>query len=131
MRFNRVSFCLLCAMVFLGCINPRISTLTPETLPRNSSNLYPVEIVWESNSGTVKSETVKPVVWVGSNTYPMEKLLAEDGKWVKNRWHTLIPVDPQQNEVSYLVKVDWKQSAISAAPGNSLRTEKRLLRIKD
>ena len=132
MKFIRVCICFFCVLVFLGCVYHEISTLTPVGLPRHTSGLYPLEIIWESNSVKVQPKTVKPVVLVGTNTYPMQKLLAADGKWVENRWQTLIPVGPQQNELRYRVKVNWKQSRVGPAPtGNSQITEERILRIND
>ena len=131
MKFVRFIFCLVGVLVFLGCVYHEIDILTSRALPRNSSGFYPVEIIWESNSATVQRKTVRPVVLVGTNIYPMQKLLAENGKWVENRWQTLVPVDSQQNEVRYRVKVNWQQSAISAPTGNSQITEERVLRIND
>jgi len=132
MKFIRFWLCLLGVTVFLGCVYHEISNLTPAELPRNSSGFYPVEIIWESNSATVQSKAVKPVVLVGTNLYPMQKLVAADGKWVENRWQTLVPVGPQQNELRYRVKVNWKQPSVGPAPtGNSQITEERILRIND
>ena len=132
MKFIRFWFCLLGVSIFSGCVYHEISNLTPVELPRNSSGFYPVEIIWESNSPTVQPKGIKPVVLVGANIYPMQKLLAADGKWVENRWQTLIPVGPQQNELRYRVKVNWNQSSFGSAPkGNSQITEERTLRIND
>ena len=131
MKFIGVVFGLLGAAAFLGCVYHEINTLTPSALPRDSSGLYPVEIIWESNSATVQPETVKPVVLVSTNKYPMQKLLAANGKWVKNRWYTLVPVGSQQNEVRYRVKVNWQQGSGSAPAGNSQITEVRILKIND
>jgi uncharacterized protein YceK len=89
-------------LVLSGCTTSSVTNLTTTRHPRNPSNLYPVEFVWDSNQQTVIAESIKPYVVVGYEFYPMRPSLG-----ISNRWETVIPVGPDKKSVFYHFKVDY------------------------
>ena len=86
MKAGRV-ICLLSASLLVGCVQTTITNLTPHRMPRSNTGFYPVEMIWESNQAALRRETVKPVVMVGTNAYPMKRTLL-----LTNRWETRVPI---------------------------------------
>ena len=126
MKIGRVIFCLLSLFLFVGCIHQKITNLTPGVLPRNTSGFYPVEIIWESNQPTVRHETVKPQVMIGTNSFAMKNT-----QLMTNRWEALVPIGPAANELRYRIKVNWKYNAIPVPSANSQLSEEFILRINN
>jgi hypothetical protein len=91
------------ALVLGGCATSHITSLTVTRQPRNSTGMYPVEFVWESNQQTLVAGSIKPYVVVGFDFYPMRPSLG-----ISNRWETVIPVPPDKNTVTYHFKVDYE-----------------------
>mgnify|MGYP001179849852 FL=1 len=126
MKIGRVIFCLLSLFLLVGCIHQKITNLTPGALPRNNSGFYPVEIIWESNQHTVRHETVKPHVMIGTNSFAMKHT-----QLMTNRWEALVPVGPAANELRYRIKVNWQYNAVPVPAANSQLSEEFLLRINN
>jgi len=126
MKISRIIFCLLSLFLCVGCIQQRITNLTPGALPRNTSGFYPVEIIWESSQPTVRHETVKPQVMIGTNSFAMKNT-----QLMTNRWEALVPVGPAANELRYRIKVNWKYNAIPVPAANSQLSEEFILRINN
>ena len=116
--------CLL--LLGVGCTHSRITNLTPANLPRNTTGFYPVEMIWENNTHTLRHESVKPMVMVGTQVYPMKRT-----PLVTNRWETLVPVPAEASELRYRIKVNWEYNAVPVPDANSQRSEEFLLRISD
>ena len=114
--------CLL--LLGMGCTHSRITNLTPANLPRNTTGFYPVEMIWENNTHTLRHESVKPMVMVGTQVYPMKRT-----PLVTNRWETLVPVPVEASELRYRIKVNWEYNAVPVPDANSQRSEEFLLRI--
>jgi hypothetical protein len=116
--------CLL--LLGVGCTHSHITNLTPANLPRNANGFYPVEMIWENNTHTLRHESVKPMVMVGTQVYPMKRT-----PLVTNRWETLVPVPAEASELRYRIKVNWEYNAVPVPDANSQRSEEFLLRISD
>ena len=65
---------LLLAFFCVGCTTSDITNITPSRLQRNTTGLYKVEMIWESNAEALMPETIVGEVQVqGHNaTYPMK-----------------------------------------------------------
>jgi hypothetical protein len=126
MRIGRFIFCLVGLFFVVGCVYQKITNLTPGALPRNASGFYRVEIIWESNQPTVRHETVKPQVMIGTNSFVMENT-----PLMTNRWDAKVPVDSVANELRYRIKVNWQYNAIPVPAANSQLSEEFLLRINN
>ena len=83
-------------------------------------------MIWENNTHTLRHESVKPMVMVGTQVYPMKRT-----PLVTNRWETLVPVPAEASELRYRIKVNWEYNAVPVPDANSQRSEEFLLRISD
>jgi hypothetical protein len=92
----------VCALVLSGCVTSRVTNLTPTRQPRNASGVYPVEFVWDSNQQSLIDGSLKPVVVIGFDQYPMRPALN-----IANRFETVIPVPADKNFTVYHFKVDY------------------------
>ena len=127
MKPVRGIFLVACVLLLgVGCTHSRITNLTPANLPRNTTGFYPVEMIWENNTHTLRHESVKPMVMVGTQVYPMKRT-----PLVTNRWETLVPVSAEASELRYRIKVNWEYNAVPVPDANSQRSEEFLLRISD
>ena len=118
--------CLLGVSLLVGCVQTTITNLTPHRMPRNTTGFYPVEMIWESNQAALRRETVKPVVLVGTNAYPMKRT-----QLLTNRWETLVPIGKQANVLRYRIKVNWQFNAIPVPQANSQLSQEFLLRVEN
>ncbi len=124
MKVGRI-ICLLSVSLLMGCVQTTITNLTPHRMPQNNTGFYPVEMIWESNQTALRRETVKPVVLVGTNAYPMKRT-----QLLTNRWETLVPIGKQANVLRYRIKVNWQFNAIPVPQANSQLSREFLLRVE-
>src|SRR4051812_18230232 len=89
---------LLVPLLFAGC-QATLTNLTPQTRIRNPDNLYMVEVALSSRQQTLRWDSIKPQVVVGSDFYSMRPT-----KLMTNRWEGLIPVPSNVNMVHYRYK---------------------------
>jgi hypothetical protein len=108
-----------------GC-SAHFTNLTPGQLPRNNNNLYPVEVAFQSRQQSLRWDSIKPQVVVGTDLYPMQPV-----QLMRNRWETLIPVPAGSNVVHYRFKFDYQYNAIPARKADSAASTSYTLRITD
>jgi hypothetical protein len=100
------TLCLLALpLLITGCNT--ITNLTPRQHVRNANGLYAFEVKWDSRQQSLRPESLRPSVIIGTETYPMQPV-----PLVKNRWETLVPIAPDQKLVNYRFKFDWEYNAI-------------------
>ena len=75
------------------------------------SNLYPVEVAFNSQQQSLRWETIQPYVLVNGELYPLRPV-----PLVKNRWEGFVPVPPGVNSVDYRFKFDYKYNNIGTPP---------------
>jgi hypothetical protein len=98
-----------------GC-STTITNLTPRQAPRNAKNLYPFEVSLDTTQQSVKDDTVKAYVLVGSDSFPMQRT-----PLLSNRWETLVPAPAGSNFIYYRYKFDYLYRGIpSPKPGSLL-----------
>ena len=85
--------------------------LSPLQQSRNASNLYQVEVAFNSQQQSLRWETIQPYVLVNGELYPLRQV-----PLVKNRWEGFVPVPPGVNAVDYKFKFDYKYNAVGSAP---------------
>jgi hypothetical protein len=91
--------------VFLaGCSS--ITNLTPSQYSRNSTGYYPVEAAWNTHRQAVRPESFKTYVVVGKEALELRPVPK-----VSERWEGVVPVAPDQTEISYQFKFDYKVNA--------------------
>jgi len=106
---------LLSSLLFVGCTTT-ITNLTPSTQKRSPNALYPLEVELDTRDHSIKRETIKPYVLVGSQSYLMQPTLG-----LKNRWETLVPIPADKEYVSYRFKFNYDTRSIpEPSPGSKL-----------
>ena len=100
----------LSVLLLTGCAGT-FTRLTPLQQTRTASNLYPVEVAFNSQQESLRWETIQPYVLVNGELYPLRPV-----PLVKNRWEGFVPVPPGVNSVDYRFKFDYKYNAVGSAP---------------
>lgn len=120
-------FCLLALLPLLlaGCA-AKFTNLTPQRLPRAADNLYPVEVAMNSRQRSMRWDTLRPVVVVGADHYPMQPT-----PLMTNRWETLVPVLPGENLIHYRFRFDYLYTTIPGRKPDSARSPTYQLFIVD
>ncbi len=116
---------LLFVPLLMGC-QATLTNLTPQTRTRNSDNLYMVEVALASRQQTLRWDSIKPQVVVGSDFYPMRPT-----KLMTNRWEGLLPVPSNANVIHYHYKFDFNYNAVGAPRSDSVLSKEYTLRIMD
>lgn len=102
------------ALFLTGC-STTITNLTPSQLPRNPDNLYPFEVTFDTSQKSIREETIRPAVMIGTQLFPMQP-----APMIKNRWEAQVPISASTNHVYYRYKFDYQFERIPT-PGDSSR----------
>jgi hypothetical protein len=92
----------LCLSLLLAGCASQVTNLTPQQQSRNANNLYPVEVSFNSRQETIRWQSIKPKIVVGSEYYDMRPT-----PLMTNRWEGLIQVPPGTSEIRYRYKLDF------------------------
>jgi hypothetical protein len=112
-------------LLLTGCTSV-FTNLTPQTQVRNTNNLYAVECSMNSRQQTLRWDSIRPKILVGTEVYQMRPTLL-----MTNRWEGLVPVSPGTNLVHYRYKFDFDYNAMGGARGDSALSPEYSLRILD
>ncbi|MGZ4987303.1 MAG: hypothetical protein ACXWBP_04605 [Limisphaerales bacterium] len=124
MRKIFLSVLALSTIILAGCSS--ITNLTPSKLPRNPTGFYQVEAAWNSRQRTIRYESMKPIVMVGTDVYEMRRVPR-----VENRWETMIPIAADKDAVRYQFKFDYMVNSIPRALPDSKMSPEYKLQILD
>jgi hypothetical protein len=116
---------LFAPLLLAGC-ETTLTNLTPLQQPRNTNNLYQVEVAMASRQQSLRWDTIRPQIMVGNESYPMRPTTL-----MTNRWEGLIPVSPQTKEVRYRYKFDFTYNTIGKPKPDSALSQEYILRIQD
>lgn len=86
-----------------GCLQTRITNLTPRQVVRPPDGLVLFEAHWDSNRRAIRDDSFRPYVVVGAEKHPMQRTLR-----TTNRWEALVPVPPDRRFVNYHFKFDYE-----------------------
>ena len=100
----------LSVLLLAGCAST-FTRLTPLQQPRNSNNLYPVEVAFHSTQQSLRWETIQPFVLANGELYPLRQVPI-----VQNRWEGFVPVPPGVNSIDYRFKFAYKYNSVGSAP---------------
>src|SRR5262245_9127928 len=125
-RMRKKALTLLIAPLLLAGCRATFTNLTPEQQFRNTNNLYTVEVALDSRQQTMRWDSIKPQIVVGTDFYPMRSTLL-----MTNRWEGLVPVPPNTNVVHYRYKFDYNYNAIGKPKPDSALSPEYTLRILD
>jgi hypothetical protein len=79
-----------------------------------------------SRQQTLRWDSIKPQILVGTEAYPMRPTLL-----MTNRWEGLIPVNPGTNFTHYRYKFDFQYNAMGGSRADSALSPEYTLRILD
>jgi hypothetical protein len=110
-------------LLLTGC-NATFTNLTPLQQTRNTNNVYPVEVALNSRQQTLRWDSIKPKIMVGSELYSMRPT-----PLMTNRWEGLLPVPASTNLVHYRYKFDFNYNAMGHPQPDSALSPEYTLRI--
>ena len=106
-----------------GCAS-RVTNLAALHQQRNTNNLYAVEVAFDSRQQTVRWQSIKPRVLVGSQSYEMRTT-----PLMSNRWEGLIPVPPGQTSAEFRYRIDYQYNRMGKPGTASALSHKYILHI--
>jgi hypothetical protein len=101
---------LVAVLLLTGCA-ATFTRVTPLQQPRNANNLYPVEVIFNSDQQSLRWDSIKPYVLANGELYPMRPVPV-----VQNRWEGLVPVPPTANSVNYRFKFEYLYNNFGTEP---------------
>jgi hypothetical protein len=116
---------LLAPLVLAGC-NATFTNLTPQQQTRNPDNLYPVEVSLASRQQTLRWQSIRPQIVVGSQSYPMRAT-----PLMTNRWEGVIPVPAGKKEVQYRYKFDYEYNTLGKPATSSAFSPEYILKVEE
>jgi hypothetical protein len=106
---------LLSSLLISGCTTT-ITNLTPSTQKRNANGLYPFEVVLDTRENSLRQQTLKPFVLIGTQAYAMQR-----APMLSNRWETLVPIPANKEFINYRYKFNYEYNCIPRPkPGSKL-----------
>ena len=117
---------LLFLPLLLGGCTATFTNLTPQQQLRNPENLYPVEVALDSRQQTMRWDSIRPQIMIGTDFYKMRQTLL-----MSNRWEGLVPVPAGSNMVHYRYKFDYEYNAFGPPKPDSALSREYTLRIID
>src|ERR1051326_8690152 len=104
---------LFAPLLLVGC-TATFTNLTPTQQTRNDNNLYPVEGAMPTRQKSLKWDSIRPLIVVGNETYPMRRT-----QLMANRWEGLVPVPINDKMVHYRYKFDFDYNSFGTPKGDS------------
>ncbi|HEV2694142.1 MAG TPA: hypothetical protein VG347_14700 [Verrucomicrobiae bacterium] len=118
---------LLPVLLLAGCTTGQFTRLTPNQQVRNTDNLYPVEVAFDSKQQALRWESIKPYVIVNGQPTPLRQV-----PMVPNRWEGVVSVPPGVGAVNYRFKFDYLYNAFGKVPQpNSESSRNYTLKVVD
>ncbi len=117
---------LLPVLLLAGCATGTFTRVTPTEQPRNTNNLYPVEVIFNSQQQTLRWDSIKPYVVANGQPYPLRPV-----PMLNNRWEGLVPVPPTENTVKFRFKFDYLYNAFGQPKPNSESSPSYTLKVLD
>ncbi len=112
-------------LLFAGCAT-NFTNLTPQQQPRNTNNLYTVEVALASRQQALRWDSIKPQIVVGNDFYPMRPT-----PLMTNRWEGLVPVPAGTDLVHYRYKFDYTCNSLGKPRPDSALSPEYSLRVLD
>ena len=116
---------LFLSLLLAGCAT-QLTNLTPQRQARNASNLYAVEVSFDTRQQTVRWSSIQPKIVVGPELYEMRPT-----PLMTNRWEGLIPVPPGTSLVHYRYKLDFQYNKMGKPGSDTALSQEYSLRVLD
>jgi hypothetical protein len=114
---------LMLPLLLAGCA-ATLTNLTPQRQVRNDNNLYPVEVALATRQQTLRWDSIRPQIVVGTETYKMHPT-----PMMTNRWEGLVPVPADSSLVHYHYRFDYEYNAMGAPRTESVLSHDYTLQI--
>jgi len=115
---------LLLPLLLAGCATT-FTSLTPELQERNAANQYPVEVALDCSQQSLRWESIRPSIIVGTESFPMQPT-----PLMTNRWEGYLPVPPGVEVVRYHYKFDFNYNSFGKPKADSAVSPEYTLRVK-
>jgi len=122
---KRILPLLFAPLLLAGCTST-FTNLTPLHQTRNNNNLYPVEVAMSSRQQSLRWDSIRPQILVGTESYPMRPTTL-----MTNRWEGLVPVPPGTGLLHYRYKFDFDYNAMGKPKPDSALSPEYTLRISE
>jgi hypothetical protein len=116
---------LVAPLLLAGCATS-FTNLTPQQQTRTANNHYQVEVAVASRQQTLRWETIRPQVLVGTEAYPMRPT-----PLMTNRWEALVPIPPGTSLIHYRYKFDYNYNALGKPGSDNSLSPEYTLRVVD
>jgi hypothetical protein len=116
---------LLLTLLLAGCAT-QLTNLTPQQQRRNANNQYLVEVAFNTRQETVRWQSIRPQIVVGSEVYQMRPTLL-----MTNRWEGFLPVPRGTSQVRYHYKFDFEFNKMGKPGSDTALSPEYILRIQD
>jgi hypothetical protein len=116
---------LLSSLLLAGCAT-QLTNLTPTQQVRNPNNLYPVEVSFDSRQQTIRWQSIRPQIVVGTEFYDMRPT-----PLMTNRWEGLVPVPAGTSLVHYRYKFEYRYNKLGKPGTDTALSPQYSLRILD
>jgi len=116
---------LVAPLLLVGC-QATFTNLTPHQQLRTTNNLYRVEVALASRQQTLRWDSIKPKIVVGTDTYPMRPTLL-----MTNRFEGLVPVPASTSLIHYHYKFDFNYNAMGGPQPDSAVSSDYTLKVLD
>ncbi len=113
------------ACLAAGCTSTQITNLTASRQPRNPNHLYSFEADWHSNQQSIRKDSIRGFVVIGTTAHPMQPV-----PLVPHRWETLVPIPAEQSAVNYHFKFDFDYNSVPVVRSDSKRTKSFQLQVE-
>jgi hypothetical protein len=120
---KRILPLLLAPLLLAGC-TATMTNLSPHQLPRNSNNLYPLEVRLDTRQQSLRWDSLKPQIVVGNISYPMRPT-----PLMTNRFEGLVPVPANADGITYRYRIDYEYNSLGKPKPGSALSEEYSLRI--
>ena len=122
--FKRIFPALLLPLIVAGCATS-FTNLTPSQQTRSTNNLYSVEVEFVSNQQTLRWDSIRPQILVGSRSYEMRPT-----PLMNNRWEGQISVPPSSDSVTYRYRLDYDYNAFGKPKADTALSPEYTLKIR-
>src|SRR5208283_474669 len=114
---------LILPLLLAGCA-ATLTNLTPQRQVRNDSNLYPVEVALATRQQTLRWDSIRPQIVVGTETYKMHPT-----PMMTNRLEGLVPVPAGSSVAHYHYRFAYEYNAMGAPRTESVLSQDYTLQI--
>jgi hypothetical protein len=116
----------LLLLAVTGCSTTTITNLTPSRLPRKDNNQYTFEVDYNTRQQSLIRDSMEGYIIVGGERYPMQRV-----PMLHNRWEGIVPIDADQDVVTYRYRFDYQYRAIPDVRRDSVESRYYQLYLLD